>query len=152
MSAVQGEGGQDFDLNLAPIIDCFTVLITYLLVSASFISLTALDVGVAAAGQADPGAAPKTPPYSLMIELAAQQVVTFKLTGGPGNVNLAFPVPATRNGWDIGGLEKEAAKLVKQYPDLKEATMQTDPVIIYRDVVKIVEALKRSLGKVYLAG
>ena len=39
-------GETDFELNLASIIDCFTVLITYLLVSASFISLGILDVSV----------------------------------------------------------------------------------------------------------
>lgn len=153
MSAVSSEGGQDFDLNLAPIIDCFTVLITYLLVSASFISLTALDVGVAAAGQADPNAAaPKTPPFNLMVELSAQREIVFKLTGGPKSLNLSIAVKATAGAWDIGGLEKETARLVGQYPDVKEATLQTDPSIIYKDVVKIVETIKKSISKVYLAG
>ena len=46
---VSGSGGKkdsDFELNLASIIDCFTVLITYLLVTASFITLGILDVTV----------------------------------------------------------------------------------------------------------
>ena len=41
---------KDFDLNLAPIIDCMTVLITFMLASASFLSIGILDAGVAAAG------------------------------------------------------------------------------------------------------
>ena len=34
MTSGSESGGQDFDLNLAPIIDCFTVLITFMLVHA----------------------------------------------------------------------------------------------------------------------
>ena len=45
----EGSGGQDFELNLASLIDCFTVLITFLLASASFLSVGILDAGVAAA-------------------------------------------------------------------------------------------------------
>ena len=37
----------DFDLNLAPIIDCFTVLITFLLISASYISINIIEASVA---------------------------------------------------------------------------------------------------------
>src|SRR3954465_141066 len=101
MSAIQGDGGQDFDLNLAPIIDCFTVLITYLLVSASFISLTALDVGVAAAGQADPNAVqPKTIPFNLSVQLAESRAIALKITGGPKSIDVTVPVPATAGSWD----------------------------------------------------
>jgi biopolymer transport protein ExbD len=152
MSAIQSEGGQDFDLNLAPIIDCFTVLITYLLVSASFISLTALDVGVAAQGQADPSAAPITPPYNLMIELAPNHTVNFKLTGGPRNVDLTLPVPATGGQWNLEKVARQAQSLISTYPDLKEGTLSADPSILYKDVVHIVELLKKTFGKVYLAG
>src|SRR4051812_5233414 len=34
----------DFELNIAPIVDCLTVLITYLLASATFISLGMMSV------------------------------------------------------------------------------------------------------------
>jgi biopolymer transport protein ExbD len=152
MSAIQTEGGQDFDLNLAPIIDCFTVLITYLLVSASFISLTALDVGVAAQGQADPSTAPTTPPYNLMIELTATHALNFKLTGGPRNVNLALPVASAGGQWNLAAIERQAQRLASTYPDLKEATLSSDPSIVYKDVVHIVELLKKFFGKVYISG
>ncbi|RYZ61531.1 MAG: hypothetical protein EOP09_19835, partial [Proteobacteria bacterium] len=45
MSRRGGAGSLEFDLNLAPIIDCFTVLITFLLVSASFLSVSIFDAG-----------------------------------------------------------------------------------------------------------
>ena len=73
MSASVGEGsGQDVDLNLAPIIDCFTVLITYLLVTASFLTLSSVDVSVSATGTgAPPQASTGPPPMSMSIELKA---------------------------------------------------------------------------------
>ena len=42
------DGGQDFELNLASIIDCLTVIIAFLLLSSSFVSYGALDTAVAA--------------------------------------------------------------------------------------------------------
>ena len=40
-------GGQDFELNLASIIDCLTVIIAFLLMSSSFVSFGAMDTAVA---------------------------------------------------------------------------------------------------------
>ena len=37
------EGEQDFELNITSIIDCFTVLIAFILTSASFISIGIID-------------------------------------------------------------------------------------------------------------
>mgnify|MGYP003351965824 CR=1 FL=1 len=42
------DGGQDFELNLASIIDCLTVIIAFLLLSSSFVSYGTLDTAVAA--------------------------------------------------------------------------------------------------------
>ena len=75
-----GNSNQDFDLNLAPIIDCFTVLITYLLVSASFISLNSLDVGIAATGDTAAAANPSTPPLALTAELKDMKMLELTFT------------------------------------------------------------------------
>ena len=45
-------GGQDFELNLASIIDCLTVIIAFLLMSSSFVSFGAMDTAVAIPQQA----------------------------------------------------------------------------------------------------
>ncbi|NDF14013.1 hypothetical protein EB061_01655 [bacterium] len=43
MSAGGGGGEGDVELNIAPIVDCFTVLIAYMLVSMSFIQLSIFE-------------------------------------------------------------------------------------------------------------
>jgi biopolymer transport protein ExbD len=62
-----GSGGThpaeiDFELNLAPIIDCLVVLITFTLISASFLSVAVFDYGAApnSASQSS-----TTPPVSI---------------------------------------------------------------------------------------
>jgi biopolymer transport protein ExbD len=63
-----GSSGE-VDLNLAPILDCLTVLVAFLLASASFLSLSALETGVAAASPER--AAEQEPPTALFARLAA---------------------------------------------------------------------------------
>src|SRR4051812_44898679 len=45
-----GSHSQDFEVNLTSIIDCFTVLIAFVLVSTSFVSIGLMDAGVSAGG------------------------------------------------------------------------------------------------------
>jgi len=151
MSSSDG-GGQDFDLNLAPIIDCFTVLITYLLVSASFISLCVFDVGVAATGEAPPGAPPPEPSYSLSVNVNATEGIDIKVTGGKENVNFALPVPGKYNKWDFTGLREKMEDVRKRFPSIKEANVSADPVVKYREIMHTIEVLKTFYSKVYLGG
>ena len=59
LSKTREDGEEEVELNLASIIDCFTVvLITYLLFTAAFISLAELDVSAVTIGSGDAGLAP----------------------------------------------------------------------------------------------
>lgn len=147
-----GDNGADFELNLAPIIDCFTVLITYLLVSASFISLTILDVGVAASGQAVPGPANAEPPMSLMIQMTASKEIQLKLSGGAANVNLSYAIAPAKNDWDTAGISARLLEMKKKWPKIEDGTLSADPSVQYKEVVRLIEELKKALPKIYLAG
>jgi biopolymer transport protein ExbD len=142
MSAGAGSE-QDVELNLAPIIDCFTVLITYLLVSASFISLTVLNVGVSASGTAAPAPPAGTPPLSLSLKLAATKNFKLKLTGGPKRLDQSFDVASD-------DLLDRARALKQTYPDLNDISVSADPTVQYKDVVKTVESLRQVIPKIYL--
>src|SRR5947208_300860 len=89
---------QDFELNIASVIDCFTVLITYLLVSASFISISALDIDVAGVGDA-PQSEP--PPVSIAVQLEDNRSLTIKITGAEKN---EWVVDAKDGNWDLDSL------------------------------------------------
>lgn len=140
-----GDSNQDFDLNLAPIIDCFTVLITYLLVSASFISLTILDVGVAASGVGTPPPSNAVPPPTLTINLTTDNRIDLKLTGGPKKLSISQSLEVT-------GLTKKCTELLRSYPDIKDVTLFAQPTVSYRNVVRVIEEVKKVIPKVYLTG
>ena len=99
MSAGGGGGEGDVELNIAPIVDCFTVLIAYMLVSMSYIQLSIFDAGVAASPPAD--SAPAEPPHpdakiplSFSVEVAETNQIELKLTGGKPEVNEAISIQA----------------------------------------------------------
>lgn len=150
--SVGGDNSGDVDLNLAPIIDCFTVLITYLLVSASFISLAVLDVGVAATGQADPPPVTSGPPLALTVDLLVSKNVRLKLTGGPGNLNMVFDVPPKTGGWDKETLAKRLEGLKSAHAALADVTVSAESRSTYRDVVEVVQEVKKHFTKVFLSG
>lgn len=155
MSAGGGESGQDVELNLAPIIDCFTVLITYLLVTASFISLAALDVGVSATGTSSaPAPVPSGPPPMVMtLEMQSNGFIEIKVKGGESASEYVFHVPP-----NAAGERNEDELLAKlnevqtRWPELKEASVSAEPAVIYKDMVKVIRKIQETMPKVYISG
>ena len=152
-----GGGSQsdgDLELNIAPIVDCFTVLIAYLLVSMSFISLGIFEAGVATTGPA-PEVAQETPPpeipLNFSITVGDANRLELKLTGGKANVNQAMTLESRGGALDLDSLKERVAAIKQAYPDLKEANISADPTIRYKAIMKVIEAVKSELPKVFLA-
>lgn len=152
---VSGDGGgsnQDFDLNLAPIIDCFTVLITYLLVSASFLTLNVFDVGISMTGEAPPGALVGPPPYSLTAQIKLDHNLAFKVGGGPKNVDITFDIPRTTGGdTDYDLAKQKLGEIRRQYPSLTELSLSAEADVPYKALVKTIDTLHESIDKIYLS-
>lgn len=154
MSAGGGGGDGDVELNLAPIIDCFTVLITYLLVTASFISLAAVDVGVSATGTAAPPTEenPAPPPMVMTLELATTGDVEIAVRGGVANKEYKFRVPAKGGQRDDEGLIARLEDVKSRWPSLKEASVSAEPTVVYKDVVRVIRKIQEAMPKVFIAG
>ncbi len=159
MSAVGKDAGgsnQDFDLNIAPIIDCFTVLITYLLVSASFLTLNILDIGVAANGESPPpevNTVIPDPPVMFALEIAAGGVITLKISGGPKHLEQSFPIAGGPGGaWDVSSALAKVSQSMTLYPKVQEISVTADPTVRYKDIIKVLDPMKKVMPKVYLAG
>jgi biopolymer transport protein ExbD len=131
-------GEQDFELNLASIIDCFTVLITYLLVSASFISLGALDVSVASSVPSNE-APPPTPPVDVTVLIGRSGKYTVKLTG-PKNESVSLPSKEGQP--DLTALTDYIGNLKTQW-SLEAITLAADDGVEYHEVVKTVEVMRK---------
>jgi biopolymer transport protein ExbD len=148
MSAGTGNnGGQDFDLNLAPIIDCFTVLITFMLVSASFLTIGILDAGVEAAGQTASNAKP--PEVTIQLTLKPANSFDLKVTG---KGNLSTNIQAKDGKWDLDRLRAELDGVKKRWPASDSLVLSAGDQIEYRDVVQAMDAARKIFPGVLLGG
>ncbi len=145
---IGGGSGLDFELNLAPVIDCLTVLIAFTLVSASFVSVKVLEAGV---GSFSEQAASTTDPRhdtALSIRMGAQGGWVIKVAG---RVNETIAVPPWADGRrDYEGLAAALEKTHAKYPAIQEASVTADPAVEYREVVQAVEGVRKALPKVYI--
>jgi biopolymer transport protein ExbD len=154
MSGPVGEGGQDVDLNLAPIIDCFTVLITYLLVTASFLTLSAVDVSVSASGTGAPPAVAdnKPPPWAMSIELKNSYEMEILVKGGPKSEKFTYKIDQTAGTWNFEQLTARLRDIQKRWPSLGEASVTAHPTVIYKDIVNVLHEIQTTMPKVYISG
>lgn len=149
MSAGVSSGGnsQDFELNLASIIDCFTVLIAFMLASAAFLSIGILDAGVAAAGAQ---AAPGTPPaVNVTVELGMAGKLSVKLSGKTTS-NTTLEAAAGKA--DYESLSRSLASVHSKYADVNAVTLTADNNVEYKDVVKAMEQIRKTIPVVLLGG
>ncbi len=139
MSRSRG-GSLDFDLNLAPIIDCFVVLITFMLASASFISISLFDAGFT---PAEAVGDPNPPPITVSLDLkknGSLQVVT----KGSLNSTNTFANPDEAS---------EALRQLKEkYPGVESVTVTADPEVEYEAIVKAMEKTRKHMPAMVLGG
>lgn len=147
ISVQSGSNSQDFELNLASIIDCFTVLIAFMLASASFLSIGILDAGIAAAGAT--ASTDKPPEVNVTVELMTDHVFTVKVTG---KTNSSTPVTAKDQAWDYARLNETLQGLRAKYPSLTAVTLTAQDAVEYKDIVKTMDSVRGTLPYVLLGG
>lgn len=134
-----GEGGQDFELNIASIIDCFTVLIAFMLASASFLSIGIMDAGLSGGG-ADPRAA-EVPDVDFSVKLRKDATFEYDLTG-----------KATDHGklTAVADLRKKLADARSRFPKLTQVTLIPEDAVEYDQVVQTMAELRKEVPNVLL--
>lgn len=139
----RGNANPDFELNLASIIDCFTVLIAFMLASASFLSIGILDAGVAAAG----ATASDTKPADVQVsmELKKDKSIQVKVTG-KGSHN------ATIRAWTPESLNRELASVKSRWPGAAAVTLTAENAVEYKEVVQVMDITRKTLPNVLLGG
>lgn len=139
MSRSRG-GALDFELNLAPIIDCFTVLITFMLASASFLSISIFDAGftpMEAVG--DPSPPPITVTLHLKKNGSLQLVTEGKLKS---NSNFA----------DADKAAEALRDLKEKYPGVDSLSLTADDQVEYEAIVKTMEKARKYMTGIVLGG
>lgn len=143
----RGSQSQDFELNLASIIDCLTVLIAFILASASFLSIGILDAGIAAAGTTAADTTP--PPINITVELAPAQALVVKVSG---KATSTTSIAAKAGSWDYETLTQNLAGLKQKWPGVNAVILTAENDIEYKNVVKSMEVIRKTLPIVLLGG
>jgi biopolymer transport protein TolR len=138
---------QDFDINLAPIIDCFTVLITFMLVSASFLAVGILDTNLAVSGPAPADAKP--PSIRMDVELGLGKEIQFRISG---KAKIEKRIPAKAGEWDLAALGAEIQSIKKQWPDTNSLILTAHDDMEYVHIVKVMEAMRAHVPSILLGG
>ncbi len=127
---------QDFELNLASIIDCFTVLITYLLVSVSFIKLGMIDVSATSSAATKDSSNSDIAVIVHILSNLSIDVQTLGLEKKSISIHPNSEHP------DFQAMAEYLRQLKIKYPALKSAMLNATDSVPYLIIVKAIENLK----------
>src|SRR5262245_47701616 len=120
------------ELLLVPMIDIFTVLVTFLLMTAVFsrITIVELDLPSAAAGP------PSAPVFRLEVIVRQQGL---ELSNGSA---LIAAIPKVDGKYDLKTLSELALSLKRDHPDADDASVLLEPEIAYDDLIQVMDAIR----------
>lgn len=130
-------GGQEVELNITPIIDCFTVLITFLLASASFLSVGFFEVNTPGQGS-DPSAS--EPDTEAVIKIKNNHMAELKVKGKK-NLTMTFDLN-DKNA--MKGIDTEIQKLQAEQLKLNQVLLSAEDEVDYQSVSEVMGHLSKS--------
>jgi biopolymer transport protein ExbD len=136
MSASFGGGGngQEVELNITPIIDCFTVLITFLLASASFLSIGFFEASTPGTNVDPTHGEPDT---EVVLKIKSNHMAEFKVKG-KRNETLTFSM-----------VDPAAMKNLEQHvQDLKDPSIKLGQILVSADDTVDYKELSELMGHI----
>ena len=120
-------------LNLTPMMDVFTVLVVFLLITAVFTSITIMDLSV----PTNSGAAAANKP-TFAIEVIVRKS-GLEIANGS---KVAAAIPLKENKYDLQKLSEILQQLKAQYPDKEDATVLMEPKVEYDNLIQVMDAVR----------
>ena len=121
------------ELMLVPMIDIFTVLVTFLLMTAVFSRITILQLDLPSSDAASAG----TPP-AFRLEVIVRQE-GFELTNGS---TLIATLPKVDGEYDFKALTAMAVTLKHDYPDANDASVLLERNVQYDYLIQAMDAIR----------
>jgi biopolymer transport protein ExbD len=120
------------ELMLVPMIDIFTVLVTFLLMTAVFSRITILELDLPSANSV----ATSAPSFRLEVIVRKQGL---ELTNGS---SLIATIPNANGAYDLKTLADLALALKRDYPDANSASVLMEPEIEYDHLIQVMDAIR----------
>jgi biopolymer transport protein ExbD len=121
------------ELMLVPMIDIFTVLVTFLLMTAVFSRITILQLDLPSS---DAGGAPSPPEFRLEVIVRA---TGFELTNGN---TLIAAIPKVAGEYDYKMLTDLAMQLKRENPDVTDASVLMEKQVQYDYLIQVMDAIR----------
>ncbi len=129
-----GGKGRDIntELNLVPVIDLMSVLITFLLITAVWTQVSMIQLGASFASPRDPEQKVIKPPplEDVVLKLEIRKTGYVLFVGKD-----VRPIPKINNNYDDESLEADLKKVKQLYPDKGGVKMAIENEIMYEVVV-----------------
>jgi biopolymer transport protein ExbD len=119
-------------LLLVPMIDIFTVLVTFLLMTAVFARITILDLDLPSAASANPA----KPEFRLEVIVRKEGL---ELTNGTDRI---AAIPNVDGAYDLKTLTDLALTLKRDYPTTDNASVLLEPEVEYDSLVQVMDAIR----------
>ena len=138
MSASFGSSNkQDVDINITPIIDCFTVLITFLLASASFLSIGFFEASTHGTAT-DPSQI--EPDTEAGMRIKPNHTAELKLKG-KRNLSVTYDLSKKESYKEI---ESEFKKLESDHLNLSSILLSAEDEVDYKAIAEMMEHLNQT--------
>ena len=119
-------------LLLVPMIDIFTVLVTFLLMTAVFARITILDLDLPSSASANPA----KPEFRLEVIVRKEGL---ELTNGTDRI---AAIPNVDGAYDLKTLADLALSLKRDYPETDNASVLLEPEVEYDSLVQVMDAIR----------
>jgi biopolymer transport protein ExbD len=120
------------ELLLVPMIDIFTVLVTFLLMTAVFSRITIIELDLPSSASA------KVSEPTFRLEVIVRDE-GFELTNGHA---LIATIPKVNGEYDLKTLSELAVSLKRDYPDADNASVLLEPNIAYDQLIQVMDAIR----------
>ena len=130
------------ELMLVPMIDIFTVLVTFLLMTAVFSRITIMQLQLPSMNATDAA----TPP-AFRLEVIVRHA-GLELTNGSEPI---ATIPSVNGEYDLKTLSSMALELKRQYPEANDASVLMERDIQYDHLIQVMDAIRTTEAEVATA-
>jgi biopolymer transport protein ExbD len=120
------------ELLLVPMIDIFTVLVTFLLMTAVFSRITILELDL----PSSQGTRAAVPSFRLEVIIRKDGL---ELTNG---ATMIAAIPKVNGEYDLKTLSQLALSLKRDYPDADDASVLLEPDTMYDNLIQVMDAIR----------
>jgi biopolymer transport protein ExbD len=120
------------ELLLVPMIDIFTVLVTFLLMTAVFSRITIMQIDLPSSAAAKP----TEPTFRLEIIVREDG---FELGDGRQSIGT---VPKVNGAYDLKALTESVLAVKREHPTSEDASVLSEPKVPYDELVQVMDAIR----------